>query len=81
MMMMMMITTFRTPCISLVRDDESLGTQELSVYDIKEHPDFKYRMGQIVINIGSAKVFMVIDEVIYVDFETKFRYSTVKFYN
>jgi len=40
------------------RQDDVLETNEVSVYDIRDHPDIKYRLGHIVVRVGGYKVNM-----------------------
>ncbi|KAJ8300817.1 hypothetical protein KUTeg_022336 [Tegillarca granosa] len=37
------------------KPDESVEPEEVSVYDIKDHPDFKFRPGQTVIRVGEPE--------------------------
>lgn len=37
-----------------------LGEQEVSVYDIKDHPDFKYRPASCVIRVANFEVGLVL---------------------
>ncbi len=34
------------------RPDESIVSEEMSVYDIKDHPDYKFRPGHVVVRVG-----------------------------
>ncbi|KAI5698747.1 hypothetical protein M8J75_011563 [Diaphorina citri] len=36
---------------------ECLGESEMSVYDIKDHPDFQFRPGSVVLNMGGVPSF------------------------
>ena len=39
-----------------VRENDAGDVREVSVYDIKEHPDYKFRMGQVVVRVGGFEV-------------------------
>ena len=38
------------------RPDEEICPEEVSVYDIKDHPDYRFRPGQLVVRIGGLEV-------------------------
>ena len=38
------------------RPDESIVSEEVSVYDIKDHPEFKFRPGHVVVRVGGYDV-------------------------
>ena len=42
--------------VSCDRPTESIVPEEVSVYDIKDHPDYKFRPGHVVVRVGGFKV-------------------------
>lgn len=38
------------------RPDESIVSEEVSVYDIKDHSEFKFRPGHVVVRVGGYEV-------------------------
>ncbi|XP_077526737.1 (E3-independent) E2 ubiquitin-conjugating enzyme UBE2O isoform X2 [Haemaphysalis longicornis] len=47
------VTMFKTYMAGAEPHPEELGVQEVSVYDIKDHPDFKYRPASCVIRVAN----------------------------
>ena len=41
---------------SFYRPTEDTSVEEVSAYDIKEHPDYKFRPGHVVVRVGGFKV-------------------------
>ena len=39
-----------------LRPDESIASEEMSVYDIKDHADYKFRPGHVVVRVGGLEV-------------------------
>ena len=38
------------------KPDQSIVSEEVSVYDIKDHPDYKFRPGHVVVRVGGYEV-------------------------
>lgn len=56
-LIVLMCFIFQSSClINHFYSPEVLSEEEVSVYDIKDHPDFKYRPGSCVIRVVNSEV-------------------------